>query len=65
MQGRSPNGRFIADKTQYCESRPGAKEKIRNAKRALKKRARQQLKREMLSENNQTVPTAGALGASD
>ncbi len=35
------------DKTQFCESRPGAKEKIRNAKRSYKKRARQQLKREM------------------
>jgi hypothetical protein len=51
MQGQSPTGAPSTDKTQHCESRPGAKEKIRNAKRAFKKRARQQLKREMLSEN--------------
>lgn len=48
MMGQSPSGSLIADKTQYFESRPGAKEKIRNAKRAFKKRARQQLKREMM-----------------
>lgn len=53
MKGQSQEGTPITDKTQHCESRPGAKEKIRNAKRAFKKRARQQLKREMLSENTQ------------
>jgi flagellar biosynthesis protein FlhB len=46
MSGRSKSGSEIKDKTQHCESRPGAKEKIRNAKRSFKKRARQQLKRE-------------------
>lgn len=50
VKGQSTEGMPITDKTHYCESRPGAKEKIRNAKRALKKRVRQQLKREMLSE---------------
>jgi hypothetical protein len=37
------------DKTKHCESRPGAKEKIRNAKRAFKKRTRQRLKRDLLN----------------
>ena len=51
MDGEMPTGEAIVDKTQHCESRPGAKEKIRNAKRAWKKRARQQLKQEMLNGN--------------
>lgn len=38
---------LAVDKTERSESRPGAKEKIRNAKRSFKKRARQRLKKEM------------------
>jgi len=47
VPGLNPQGAVIADKTQHCQARPGAKEKLRNAKRAFKKRARQKLKRDM------------------
>lgn len=48
MQGSSPDGTPIADKSQFCTARPGAKDKIRAAKRSFNKRVRQQLKRDML-----------------
>lgn len=46
MRGVSPSGVPVHDKTQFNEARPGAKDKIRKAKIAMKKRTRQRLKRE-------------------
>ncbi len=47
---KGPHPDNIKDKTFYCKARPGAKEKIRNANRAAKKRGRQRLKRQLLED---------------
>ena len=44
------DGSTSVDKTQGWHSRPGHKQALRNANRAITKRARQQLKRQMLDE---------------
>jgi len=45
-----PDGTISVDKTAGGHSRPGKKQQIRNANRSFKKRARQNLKRQMLKE---------------
>ncbi len=56
IERRGDAGTTIPDKTSCCSSRPGAKEKIRNARRADKKRTRQRLKREMRNEHKDDEP---------
>ena len=43
----------IVDKTQYCESRPKAKDTIRQAKRSFNKRTRHLLKCDLYEEINE------------
>jgi hypothetical protein len=51
----------IRDRSQYSESRPGAKEKIRNAKRAMKKSTRQRVKVIIRKELNEDQEEEGSV----